>query len=337
MNSSDLQIISTDTATSLREVLDTLAGRPATPANIQIAAPDHSAIMADPDYGPLWGRMMGDYEEDLRHAQRQPGGQDQRTDGGTGFSTRGTADLIRRDTFGGTRAQVKKLTNFEWNGATLVFNMTVDGRRAPVGTEAWVKWFDCDAGYDHRASGRSAGELTSRNATPLQDTDELLAGPTRLSLASAGVGSARSGHDNTGDTYAVFYSDQECTVPIGRSSVQGTNGGRVQTQTAVSSFSWSGNRLSFSVTQDGSPANSKTVHLKWFNCDSQFDRNSHGYLGQTTADTDSQVGGSHALTARGGQGTAIASGEANNSGDTYATVYLDENCTIPLGRSGVQP
>lgn len=337
MNSSDLATISDDSAASLSEVMTILNGGQATPANIDIPRPDHSAIMADPDYGPLWRAMTGDYEADLRNAESQPRGQDQMTDGGTPYSTRDTAAAMRQNVWGGQSLAVTRVTRSEWNGATLVFNVTVDGRSAPVGTEIWVKWFDCDAGYDHHDSGNLAGEFTSPNATFVQDTDELLAGPDRVSLANEGLAAARSGNDDTGDTYAVFYANAECTVPIGRSHVQGTDRGQVNKPAQVSGFGWSSNTLSFDVSQGGQPMDGRSLYLKWFDCDSGYDHDARGNLTQSITDADDQLGGLYTVPVAAGRGRATATGAANNSGDTYGVVYLDQDANIPLGRSEVMP
>ena len=60
-------------------------------------------------------------------------------------------------------------------------------------------------------------------------------------------------------------------------------------------------------------------------------------MGQTTVDGDSQTGRVESVDLQNGRGSVQALGDSNNSNDTYGVIYLDENCTIPLGRSGIQP
>ncbi len=337
MTGNDLTRIAVDVGASLKEVLTTLAGRPVA-ASITLPAPAFSQIMAHEKYGPLWGRMMDDYEEDLRDAEVDSG--TLTTDGGTSMDTSTAASKIRANVFGANWRRLLRLGNNEWNGDILVFNLTQEGRPAPAETEVWVQWFDRDMGYDRDVSGRDTGTLANERTlgwASLRDTDEKIGAPRKITLTAAGIGSAKAADDDTNDTYAVFFSDSECTVPIGRSKVQGQRTGRVEKPLDVSGFSWSGSTLSFRVAQDSGPVNGRRVYLNWYNNDSGMDRDSSGNQAQTIADTDSQTGPTHTVVVRGGRASLAAQGDANNPNDTYATIYLDAACQIPLGRSPVQP
>jgi hypothetical protein len=126
-------------------------------------------------------------------------------------------------------------------------------------------------------------------------------------------------------------------VPLGRSHAQGTNRGQVDKPVQCNSFAWSGNTLSFAVTERGRPVSSRTLYLRWFNEDGSNDRDARGNLAQTIAVADPTVGGVQTVSVTRGRATIAAAGAADNSGDTYAVVYLDRACTIPLGRSPLQP
>ncbi len=341
MTGNDLVTVATDVAASLREVLTTLEGHPE-PANIQLPVPAYSEIMKS-KYGPIWKRMTQDYEEDLEGAEKSEG--TLKTDGGTESSTKDVASRIRSAVYGGQKARLLRLTNAEWNGAVLVFNLTLNGEPAPLvdpenktRTAVWVQWFDQDMGYDHHASGQVQGTITSDAGGGFNDTDEKIGGPTRVTLADVGLGSVTAPVDDTGDTYAVFYADDKCSVPIGRSNVQGTGrGGKVEKPVEVTNFNWSGTQLTFQVSRDGKPASGQTLYLRWYDQDMGNDRDATGNLAQTIGDSDEQIGGTIAVTVKDGVGSTKVSDRTDDSGDTYATVYLDKACTIPLGRSPVQP
>ena len=337
MTGRELAVIGQDAGASLKEVLTTLAGNPV-PANIQIPQPDFGAIQTDPIYGPLWRRMMGDYEQDLREAERRGRrGESMTSDGGTTTATADIARDMRGTVFGGTRPELTRLGSSEWNGNVLVFNLNIDGRPAPAGTRVWVQWFDQDMGNDHALSGHETGTIAGNQGAGLNDTDEKIGAPVAISSQDAGVGSARAPVDDSGDVYAVFYSDATCTVPLGRSHAQGTNRGTVDKPVQVNSFAWSGATLSFAVTERGRPVAAKTLYLRWYNEDGSNDRDGTGNLAQTVAVSDPAVGGVQTVSVTGGRGTITASGAADNSNDTYGVVYLDAGCTIPLGRSPLQP
>ncbi len=146
-------------------------------------------------------------------------------------------------------------------------------------------------------------------------------------------------HDNAGDTYVVVYADAAGAQPLGRSNVQGMNRGALANQrqaspaTATSGFSWSGAKLSFAV----SPAESSRVWVKFFDEDFGNDHDAQGNLLAGSRNEDPQVGGIHAVSVTSGRGTILATGDADNAGDTYAIVYADAACTQPIGRSGLQP
>jgi hypothetical protein len=337
MTGRELAVIGQDAGASLKEVLSTLAGNPV-PANITIPTPDFGAIQTDPIYGPLWRRMMGDYEQDLREAERRGRrGESMTSDGGTTTTTASIASDMRNTVFGGTRPELTRLGSTEWNGNILVFNLTVDGRPAPASTRVWVQWFDQDMGNDHAMSGHESGTLGSSRGLGANDTDEKIGAPVAISTQDVGVGSARAPVDDSGDVYAIFYSDQTCTVPLGRSHAQGTNRGLVDKPVQCNSFAWSGATLSFAVTERGRPVASRTLYLRWYNEDGSSDRDARGNLAQTVAVSDPTVGGVQTVNVAGGRASITASGSADNSGDTYAVVYLDRGCTIPLGRSPLQP
>ena len=336
MNGSDLNLIADETTRSLEEIMGILRGENPAPANIDLPVPDYNKIM-DSEYATVWRLMTEDYEEDLRNAERQPSGQDEMTDGNTPYSTQETAQLIRENTYGGNQNAIPKITNTNWNGSTLVFNLTIDNQIAPAGSEIWYSWYDQDGAFDRTQEGHTAGEFTSTQATVFQDRDELIQGPLRYVLSERGVGSILSPADRTNNSYVVFFSDSSMLNPIARSNAQGDNQGSVETPITISSIQWSGNSLSFYAQQNGQPVSNRQLYLRWYNRDAQFDRNDQGYMGQTTIDGDSQVGRIEVVNIDNGRTSIEATGDANNSNDTYAVIYLDENCTIPLGRSAIQP
>ena len=336
MTGRELAVIGQDAGASLKEVLTTIAGSPV-PANIEIPTPDFGQIQADPIYGPLWRRMMGDYEQDLRAAERRPRGDSMTSDGGTTTSTASIAGDMRNTVFGGTRPELTRLGSTEWNGNVLVFNVTVDGNPAPAGTVVYVQWFDQDLGNDHNSTGHMSGTLTSSHGAGANDTDETIGSVVSFTVSEPGIGSLTAPVDDSGDVYAVFYSDRTKTVPIGRSNAQGSNRGSVAAPVSCTAFAWSGTTLSFSVTERGRPAAGRTLYLKWFNEDGSNDRDSKGNLDQTIVDTDDAVGAVQTVEVSAGRASITARGSADNSNDTYAVVYLDRSCTIPLGRSPLQP
>jgi hypothetical protein len=134
MTGRELAIIGNDVGASLREVVTTAAGR-AEAANISLAAPNVAEILATRDYGPIWRGMMGDYEQDLRGAERRGSRDTVTSDGGTTTNVREMAGDMRENIFGGERVALTRLASSEWNGATLNFSVTVDGRPAPAGTQ----------------------------------------------------------------------------------------------------------------------------------------------------------------------------------------------------------
>jgi len=81
----------------------------------------------------------------------------------------------------------------------------------------------------------------------------------------------------------------------------------------------------------------RSLYLKWFDCDSGYDHDARGNLTQSITDADDQLGGLYTVPVAAGRGRATATGAANNSGDTYGVVYLDQDANIPLGRSEVMP
>lgn len=337
MNPSDLETISTDTAQSLGQVLDLLAGRPPRSVTFQLPRPDVPKILASEDYGPLWRAMMSDFEEDLRNAERGVGPDQRRTDGGTSYSMSETAQQIRSGTFGGQHPSVTRVTNSEWSGAMLIFNVATNGAPAPAGTEIWATVYNKDLGYDHDASGNVTGEACSPNALGCNNTDRQVSGPHKVTLTSSGLGSLRATEDNSGDTYVVFTTDRASRVPIGRSNVQGESRGRVALPLVATTFRWSGNALSFQVLQGGRPVEQRTVYLRWFDADLGFDYDIRGFMAQTILDEDSPVGGVEEVRVSRGTARLTADAAANNPGDTYGVVYLDPEASIPLGRSELQP
>jgi len=339
MTGNDLTRIAVDVGTSLKEVLDTLANRKPAAANIALPVPDYIAIKAHPKYGKIWYRMMQDYTEDLRYLE-QKYNKPLTTDGGTKMAPKDAAAKIRANVFGGANVALTRLGNNDWNGDILVFNLTKGGRPAPAKTVVWVQWFDKDIGYDRDKSGRDTGTLANEKTlgwASLRDTDEKIGGLRKITLTEAGIGAARAADDDTNDAYAVFFADAGATVPIGRSKVQGQRTNRPKKPAKVSGFSWSGKTLSFSVTEDYRPSEGRRVYLRWYNKDSGFDHSSSGNKEQTISDSDSQTGSTKTITVRGGRVTITAYGKANNPKDTYATVYMDSACMIPLGRSPIQP
>jgi len=340
MTGRELAIIAKDVAASLKEVLTTLAGKPEK-ASIQLPVPDVGAILADPDYGPIWKGMMGDYEQDLRAAEKKGGSMT--TDGKTTEKTADIAASMRTGIFGGKNAELTRVTSSAWNGPVLVFNVTVEGKAAPVGTKVYVKWFNRDMGYDRNDLGRDEGIVFGEHGGGFNDTDSQVGpnkpAPDTITLGEEGVAQARGGEDNDGDTYAAFYADAACMVPIGRSNVQGTSKGKVTTPITATEMNWQGKTLWIKVQRaDGKSAVGRTVHVQFFDCDSDFDRDAGGYKAQTIVDGD-PVGGVQTLKVSRDDGwvSVVPSGKDDNPNDTYAVVYLDAARQIPLGRSPLQP
>lgn len=336
MDSNDLNHIGTATGDSLKAVIDTLQFGSSQLANPELPSPSVSAILADAEAGPLWQAMMEDYEEDLREAE-ETGGDDFVTNAGTHADNDRTASQIRAGTFGGQGQEVKRLTNAEWNGNILVYNLTVDGQPASEDAEIWIRWYDQDSGIDRNQTGHYTGKISDHTAPLATDTDEAIGGAARATLTQPGIGSAQAPVDDTNDVYAVFFADAGGMAPIGRSNPQGNNRGDVEKPLTVGRFSWSGATLSFDVQREGQDADGETVYLLWYNEDSSNDRDAEGNLAQTIVDTDSQVGEVHSIAVSGGRGRLTATGSADNSNDTYGVVYLDSACTIPLARSPLQP
>jgi len=226
---------------------------------------------------------------------------------------------------------------FVWDGPTLRFRVN---HNAPRGTpetstvKVWYRTFNKDADYDYGAAGNEVegsriddpqiGGLrqATANIVDNESSDILITAP-----------------DNEGDTYVVVYADAAAGLPLGRSNVQGMNRGALGNQrqaspaTATSGFSWSGAALSFAV----SPAEASRVWVKFFDEDFDNDHDAQGNRLPGSRNEDPQIGGIHAITVTSGRGTILATGDADNAGDTYAIVYADAACTQPIGRSSVQP
>ncbi|MEZ4399000.1 MAG: DUF4157 domain-containing protein [Kofleriaceae bacterium] len=231
---------------------------------------------------------------------------------------------------------------FAWDGNSVRFrllhNAPPGAPAAPV--RAWVKQFDKDSGYDFDTEGR---ELPTEFFEP-RDDDPLIGGPTLVTAEREVVEGARVSAqvvlptvDNPGDTYVIVYGDAGCTRPLARSHVQGTNRGTVRNATpptpatAVSGLSWTGNTLSFAVT----PASAPRVWVKLFDKDSGYDYDTHGRLLAGARDEDEQYGGVVTVEVTGGRATTTASGDAAHE-DTYAIVYADAGCAVPLARSNAR-
>jgi hypothetical protein len=352
MTGRELGIIGNDIGASLREVLTTAAGRPER-ATFSIPAPAVDQILATPDYGPIWRAMMGDYEQDLRAAERRGSRDTVTSDGGTTTNVREMAGDMRENIFGGERVALTRLASSEWNGATLNFSVTVDGRPAPAGTRVFVQFYDKDLGFDRAATGYTAGTIASDAGGGMNDTDEKIGEPTMVTVGEGGIGTITSPEDDAGDVYAVLFAEQSRftpgpnptrlgtfvpnEVPIGRTETQGTNRGRVNQPLSVSGLSWSGATLRFRVTANGEPVSGRTVYLRFYDKDAGFDRDERGNLMSDVLDSDEAIGGIEPITINGGDGWITATGDADDSGDTYAVIYLDAECRTPLARSPVMP
>jgi hypothetical protein len=233
---------------------------------------------------------------------------------------------------------------FAWDGNTVRFRLTDSAPpTAPAGAtiRAWVKQFNRDWGYDYDEAGR---EIPSEFFEP-RDDDDMIGGPTMVSGARVSLGGKTvseqivfSAVDDDGDTYIIVYADPACTRPLARSHVQGTDRGSirnakpVQAATGATSFSWSGNALSFAV----SPPDTPKVWVKLFDKDSGFDYDTGGRLISGPRDEDEQYGGIRVVNVTaGGRASVVATGDADHE-DTYAIVYADAGCTVPLARSGVR-
>ncbi|MBL8625425.1 MAG: DUF4157 domain-containing protein [Myxococcales bacterium] len=350
MTGRELAIIGNDAGASLREVVTTAAGNPE-PADIQIAAPAVPEILAAPEYAPIWRGMMGDYEQDLRAAERRGG--HLTSDGGTRTGTADVAAAMRADVYGGERARLVRLAGSAWHGATLNFTVTVEGRPAPAGTEVWVQFFDKDMGFDRNPAGYTAGTLGSDAGAGLNDTDERIGGPRLVTVGDGGLGTITAPTDDAGDVYAVLYAKdsrltpdaqpaaagqfQPTEVPIGRTEVQGTSRGAVALPVTVSALAWSGPRLTFRVTADGRPASGRTLYVRFFDKDAGFDHDERGNLQGGVVDADETLGGLHAVAIADGAGELTATGAAVDPGDTYAVVFLDAAGRTPLARSPLMP
>ena len=352
MTGRELAIIGNDVGASLREVVTTAAGR-AEAANISLAAPNVAEILATRDYGPIWRGMMGDYEQDLRGAERRgAAGESMTSDGGVTTSTADIASSMRNGVFGGDRVQLQRLAGSSWNGNTLNFTVTVEGRPAPAGTQVYVQFYDKDLGFDRAASGHAAGTLASDAGAGLNNTDEKIGGHQLITLAEGGLGTATCNDDDPGDVYAVIFAAtsrldpgahggpmgtfQPTEVPIGRTETQGTGAGRVALPLQVSGLTWSGATLRFRVTAEGRPASGRTVYVRFFDKDADYDRDPSGNLGDAW-DSDEPIGAMQAVQINNGEGWITATGDAVDPGDTYAVVFLDEGGRTSLARSDVMP
>jgi hypothetical protein len=103
MDGNDLEIVSTTCANSILEVLSAGQGAPAS-FDVQIPVPNFSAIMADPQAGPVWRMMMMDYKASLeaaRAAVRENPNAQHTTDGGTTVASSEIVDQIYANVFGG--------------------------------------------------------------------------------------------------------------------------------------------------------------------------------------------------------------------------------------------
>jgi hypothetical protein len=325
------------------------------PPTFSLAAPNGRPRSSRPrDYGPIWRGMMGDYEQDLRGAERRgAAGESMTSDGGTTTNVREMAGDMRENIFGGERVALTRLASSEWNGATLNFSVTVDGRPAPAGTRVFVQFYDKDLGFDRAATGYTAGTIASDAGGGMNDTDEKIGEPTMVTVGEGGIGTITSPEDDAGDVYAVLFAEQSRftpgpnptrlgtfvpnEVPIGRTETQGTNRGRVNQPLSVSGLSWSGATLRFRVTANGEPVSGRTVYLRFYDKDAGFDRDERGNLMSDVLDSDEAIGGIEPITINGGDGWITATGDADDSGDTYAVIYLDAECRTPLARSPVMP
>jgi Domain of unknown function (DUF4157) len=230
---------------------------------------------------------------------------------------------------------------FEWDGNTVRFRLSDNAPANPNATiRAWVKQFDRDTGYDYDEAGR---EIPTEFFEP-RDKDDLIGGPTQVDASRVMVdGKAIStvvlfnAVDNDGDTYVIVYADAACARPLARSNVQGSARGKVKdnkpvkSASGISGFGWAGNTLSFRVD----PPDTPKVWAKLFDKDNGFDYDTTGRLIPGARDEDEQYGGAREVAVRDGKATVAATGDADD-GDTYAIVYADPGCTVPLARSGVK-
>lgn len=229
---------------------------------------------------------------------------------------------------------------FAWDGNTIRFRLVDNGPPDPSATiRAWVKQYNKDSGYDFDEDGR---EIPTEVFEP-RDDDDLIGGPTQVDANRVTLdGKAISEQVlfnavDDSDTYIVVFGDPACSRPLARSHVRGTNRGKVKEARPIkeasdaSGFAWSGNTLSFQVTPPGTPK----VWLKLFNKDSGFDYDVHGRLESGPRDTDDQIGGIYSVPVKDGKASLVASGKADDE-DTYAIVFADAGCTVPLARSGVR-
>lgn len=233
-----------------------------------------------------------------------------------------------------------------WDGNTARFRVTHNspdtgsGDNIPI--RMWIRQFNRDSGYDYDKHGR---EIPTEFFEPRDDDDEI-GSATMVSAKKVMLDKDRvsehvlfAAEDNDNDTYIIVYADAGCKQPLGRSNVQGTNRGKVDNAapinaaTGVSGFSWSGKTLSFVV----SPPTAKKVYVKFHDKDFGFDYDTKGKLLSGSRDEDELIGGVRPVSVSKGRASITVSGDADDSGDTYAIVYSDPGCSTPLGRSGVQP
>jgi hypothetical protein len=230
---------------------------------------------------------------------------------------------------------------FAWDGNTVRFRLIDNAPINPKATiRAWVKQFDRDSGYDYDEAGR---EIPTE-FFEMRDKDDLVGGPTQIDASRVMVDGKPisttvlfNAVDNDNDTYIIVYADPQCTRPLARSNVQGTNRGKVKdtkpikSATGISGFGWSGNQLSFRVE----PPDTPKVWAKLFDKDAGFDYDTTGRLIPGPRNEDEQYGGIREVLVKAGKATVVASGDADD-GDTYAIVFADSGCTVPLARSGVK-
>lgn len=231
--------------------------------------------------------------------------------------------------------------SFQWSGSSVLFRVSA-ATAAPGSTvTVYIKQFNKDWGFDYDAAGGYLG-----NSLP-GGRDSQIGGVRAVSVKLTGVESETIvfpvAEDNPGDTYIVVFRQPGCTGAdaLGRSDTQGNNQGAALARSAppnpakgVSDFSWSGARLRFRVD----PPGAGQVWLKWFDKDMGFDYDEGGRLLSGARDEDEQVGGLQTIAVQSnGVAEAVATGDANDPGDTYAIVYAEPECQTPLGRSNVQP
>ena len=225
----------------------------------------------------------------------------------------------------GTVNKPRKATSFSWSGTTLRFYVEEDS--SPATGTVWLSFFDKDWGFDHDENGNDTGGY--------QNTDPNTGDHIVTLKDGWGCITASGKADNHGNTYAVLYSDSTYQVPIGRSNVQGGGStGTVTKPRQATSFSWSGSTLQFYVDEDGSPATGR-VWLSFFDKDWGFDHDENGNDTGGYSNTDPNTG-DYSIILEDGWGSITASGKADNSGDTYAVIYM-EAWKNPIGRSDVQP